>query len=96
MPEPSVRLPDFTMLQKINDCSSSPVGVPTVLKRRKAEIDAGEWAWFRFSSRVNVRWVPQGDGIFECQFLVSFLPCICSTLMVGPNVDYSKDPPGLG
>ncbi|KAJ7686385.1 hypothetical protein B0H17DRAFT_1160660 [Mycena rosella] len=36
---------------------------------RLHEIDAGEWAWMRFSSRVNIRWIPQGDGKFECQFL---------------------------
>ncbi|KAJ7865231.1 putative aminoadipate reductase [Mycena leptocephala] len=44
-------------------------GTPTVTKRGKAEEDAGEWAWMRFSPRVNVRWVPLGDGTFECQFL---------------------------
>ncbi|KAF7378113.1 Acetyl-CoA synthetase-like protein [Mycena sanguinolenta] len=44
-------------------------GVPTIVKRRQAEVDAGEWAWFRFSNRVNVRWEPLGDGTFECQFL---------------------------
>ncbi|KAF7341009.1 Acetyl-CoA synthetase-like protein [Mycena sanguinolenta] len=44
-------------------------GLPTFAKRRQAEVDAGEWAWFRFNNRVNVRWEPQGDGTFECQFL---------------------------
>ncbi|KAJ7656866.1 putative aminoadipate reductase [Mycena polygramma] len=44
-------------------------GGPCLVKRRKAEEDAGEWQWLRFSSRVNVRWVPEGDGTFECQFL---------------------------
>ncbi|KAJ6601010.1 putative aminoadipate reductase [Mycena vulgaris] len=44
-------------------------GVPTTLKRHQEEIDAGEWSWMRFSSRVSVRWMPQGDGTFECQFL---------------------------
>ncbi|KAJ7439939.1 putative aminoadipate reductase [Mycena latifolia] len=44
-------------------------GGVTVVKMRQAEIDAGEWAWLRFSSRVNIRWVPQGDGTLECQFL---------------------------
>ncbi|KAJ7236073.1 acetyl-CoA synthetase-like protein [Mycena haematopus] len=48
---------------------ATEVGIPTIVKRRQAEVDAGEWAWFRFSSRANVRWEPQGDGIFECQFL---------------------------
>ncbi|KAJ7615659.1 putative aminoadipate reductase [Mycena polygramma] len=44
-------------------------GGPCLVKRRKAEEDAGEWAWLRFSSRVNVRWEPQGDGTYECQLL---------------------------
>ncbi|KAF7341014.1 Acetyl-CoA synthetase-like protein [Mycena sanguinolenta] len=44
-------------------------GIPTVVKRHQAEVDAGEWAWFRFNNRVNVRWEPQGDGTFECQLL---------------------------
>ncbi|KAJ6457233.1 acetyl-CoA synthetase-like protein [Mycena sanguinolenta] len=44
-------------------------GVPTMVKRCPAELDADDWAWFRFTNRVNIRWAPQGDGIFECQFL---------------------------
>ncbi|KAJ7443002.1 putative aminoadipate reductase [Mycena latifolia] len=44
-------------------------GASNRLKMRQAEIDAGEWAWMHFSSRVNIRWIPQGDGTFECQFL---------------------------
>ncbi|KAJ7892397.1 putative aminoadipate reductase [Mycena leptocephala] len=31
--------------------------------------DAKEWAWFRVSDLVKVRWVPQGDGTFEGQIL---------------------------
>ncbi|KAJ7683139.1 putative nonribosomal peptide synthetase [Mycena rosella] len=45
------------------------VGITTIVEMRQAEIDAGEWAWIRFSTRVNVRWMPQGDGTLECQFL---------------------------
>ncbi|KAG6835248.1 putative NRPS-like protein biosynthetic cluster [Arthromyces matolae] len=31
-----------------------------------------DWEYIRFGSdRVNIRWVPQGDGTFECQFLSS-------------------------
>ncbi|KAJ6482180.1 putative aminoadipate reductase [Mycena vitilis] len=44
-------------------------GGPCIVKRRKAEEDAGEWQWLRFSNRVNVRWVREGEGTFECQFL---------------------------
>ncbi|KAG6853021.1 putative NRPS-like protein biosynthetic cluster [Blastosporella zonata] len=28
-----------------------------------------DWEYMRFQDRANVRWVPQGDGTFECQFL---------------------------
>ncbi|KAF8151163.1 hypothetical protein K438DRAFT_2084818 [Mycena galopus ATCC 62051] len=35
------------------------------------EGDATDWGWFRISDRLNVRWVPQGDGTFECQILTS-------------------------
>ncbi|KAJ7693172.1 hypothetical protein B0H17DRAFT_1168921 [Mycena rosella] len=45
------------------------IGVTNIPEMRQAEIDAGEWAWMRFGSCVNMRWIPQGDGTFECQFL---------------------------
>ncbi|KAF7341016.1 Acetyl-CoA synthetase-like protein [Mycena sanguinolenta] len=48
---------------------ATEIGIPTLVNRRQAEVDAGEWAWFRFNNRVNIRWEPQGDGAFECQFL---------------------------
>ncbi|KAJ7865170.1 putative aminoadipate reductase [Mycena olivaceomarginata] len=44
-------------------------GSPTVVHRDQTQVDPSDWAWFRFSSRVNIRWEPQGDGTFECQFL---------------------------
>ncbi|KAK7007684.1 acetyl-CoA synthetase-like protein [Favolaschia claudopus] len=44
-------------------------GAPTVIKRRQAEIDAREWDWIRFSRHSRIRWVPQGEGTFEAQFL---------------------------
>ncbi|KAJ7077650.1 hypothetical protein B0H15DRAFT_789481 [Mycena belliarum] len=31
--------------------------------------DVQEWEWFRFSSKVKLRWMPQGDGTYECQVL---------------------------
>ena len=34
------------------------------------QADEKDWAYMQFSERANVRWVPQGDGTFECQFLV--------------------------
>ncbi|KAJ7625734.1 putative aminoadipate reductase [Roridomyces roridus] len=46
-------------------------GAPSIVKRHQEEKDAGEWAWLRFSDRVHVRWMPQGDGTFECQFLTT-------------------------
>ncbi|KAJ7656834.1 putative aminoadipate reductase, partial [Mycena polygramma] len=72
------RVGDFLFSEGVNitpiygatECDGSiPVGLPTIVKRRQAEEDAGEWEWLRFSSHVNVRWVPEGDGTFECQFL---------------------------
>ena len=29
-----------------------------------------DWQWMAFPNYVRVRWVPQGDGNYECQFLV--------------------------
>ncbi|KAF7340995.1 Acetyl-CoA synthetase-like protein [Mycena sanguinolenta] len=44
-------------------------GAVTDIKVRQAERDAGEWNWMRFSDHVNIRWLPQGEEVFECQFL---------------------------
>ncbi|KAG6899436.1 hypothetical protein C0993_010311 [Termitomyces sp. T159_Od127] len=33
--------------------------------------DEGDWAYMEFSDRSKIRWVPQGDGTFECQFLTA-------------------------
>ncbi|KAJ7718257.1 putative aminoadipate reductase [Mycena metata] len=66
------RVGDFLFAQGVNVVpvyGGTEFGAVSVVHRRQAEVDAGEWVWFRFSSRVNVRWVPQGDGTFECQFL---------------------------
>ncbi|KAF7347140.1 Acetyl-CoA synthetase-like protein [Mycena venus] len=57
------RVGDFLFSQGVNlvpAYGATEFGAPTVVKRRQAEVDAGEWAWFRFSSRSNIRWVPQG------------------------------------
>ena len=32
---------------------------------------SADWAWFSFCSRVKPRWIPQGDGTYELQLLVS-------------------------
>ncbi|KAJ7760072.1 putative aminoadipate reductase [Mycena maculata] len=66
------RVGDALFGQGINLVSAygtTEIGGVTIVKRRQAEIDAGEWAWIRFSPRVNIRWIPQEDGTFECQFL---------------------------
>ncbi|KAG6860000.1 hypothetical protein C0995_000687 [Termitomyces sp. Mi166 len=31
--------------------------------------DPGDWEYMQFQDHMNIRWVPQGDGSFECQFL---------------------------
>ncbi|KAG6888349.1 hypothetical protein C0995_009042 [Termitomyces sp. Mi166 len=33
--------------------------------------DEGDWAYMEFGKRAKVRWMPQGDGTFECQFLTT-------------------------
>ncbi|KAJ7622608.1 putative aminoadipate reductase [Mycena polygramma] len=65
------RVGDLLFSQGVNISpiyGATEFGTPTIIKRRKAE-DAGEWEWLQFSSRSNIRWVPQGDGTFECQLL---------------------------
>lgn len=54
-------------------------GSPTWAIPRKG--DEKEWAWMEFSDRAKLRWVPQGDGTFECQFLVS--PSFGSVISLG-------------
>ncbi|KAG6892282.1 nonribosomal peptide synthetase [Termitomyces sp. T159_Od127] len=34
-------------------------------------VDEQDWAYMEFSDRAEIRWVPQGDGTFECQFLTT-------------------------
>ena len=43
-------------------------GSPTYALPRKGDED--DWAYMEFSERSKVRWVSQGDGTYECQFLV--------------------------
>jgi hypothetical protein len=35
-----------------------------------------DWSWFSFIDSVNPRFISQGDGLYECQFLVSHT-CLC-------------------
>ncbi|KAJ6457360.1 putative aminoadipate reductase [Mycena sanguinolenta] len=63
---------DFLFNQGINIVTlygGTEFGAVTDLRVRQTERDAGEWNWMRFSDHVNIRWVPQGERVFECQFL---------------------------
>ncbi|CAA7263092.1 unnamed protein product [Cyclocybe aegerita] len=42
-------------------------GSPTYPFKRKE--DAADWEYMEFDKRCKIRWAPQGDGTFECQFL---------------------------
>ncbi|KAJ3824337.1 acetyl-CoA synthetase-like protein [Lentinula raphanica] len=42
-------------------------GVVTELRLDQSDT----WQYFEFKKEVNIRWVPQGDGTFEAQFLTS-------------------------
>ncbi|KDR70727.1 hypothetical protein GALMADRAFT_75816 [Galerina marginata CBS 339.88] len=46
-------------------------GSPTLIYRRQEDNAIEDWAYMEFSERCKVRWMPQGDGTYECQFLVS-------------------------
>ncbi|KAJ3821631.1 putative aminoadipate reductase [Lentinula raphanica] len=39
----------------------------------KAAIDPENWSYAEFSDKCEIRWVPQGDGTFEAQFLTTKL-----------------------
>ncbi|KAF9223042.1 putative aminoadipate reductase [Gyrodon lividus] len=43
-------------------------GGPVFTPNKKDIVD-GDWNWFRFAD--NIRWVPQGDGTYECQVLTT-------------------------
>ena len=36
--------------------------------------DERDWQYIEFTDAVKIRWDPQGDGIFEAQYLVRFFP----------------------
>lgn len=39
---------------------------------RRTDGPAGpDWEWMAFDERLSCRWIPQGDGSYELQFLVS-------------------------
>lgn len=37
----------------------------------KRKGDEKDWAYMEFAESCNIRWVPQGDGTYECVFMVS-------------------------
>ncbi|GLB38113.1 putative acetyl-CoA synthetase-like protein [Lyophyllum shimeji] len=66
------KLGDFMIAQgvKLNPgYGGTEFGSPTHAIPRPG--DEADWAYMEFSSRCKVRWVPQGDGTYECQFLTT-------------------------
>ena len=51
---------------------ATETGVSTVFSKRTKEDDA-TWDYMEFSQMTKVKWVPQGDGTYECQFKVNYL-----------------------
>lgn len=49
----------------------SEFAIPTAVNMAA---DRADWQWHRFSEKAHVIWAPQGDGTFECQFLVGRPP----------------------
>lgn len=63
-------------------------GAPTYLKRRPGGY--GDWEWITMDERVKIRWDPQGDGTYECQFLVRLLDMSnCHFLIVNTLLDHA-------
>ncbi|KAF8953018.1 putative aminoadipate reductase [Flammula alnicola] len=66
----SPKLGDNMLVAGVKLCSvygATEFGSPTHPVTRKG--DEMDWAYMEFSDRSKVRWVPQGDGTYECQFL---------------------------
>ncbi|KAG5721421.1 Linear gramicidin synthase subunit D [Termitomyces sp. T112] len=66
------RLGDFMVsagVKLIPTYGATEFGSPTYTIPRPG--DDGDWAYMKFSDRAKVRWMPQGDGMFECQFLTT-------------------------
>ena len=40
---------------------------------KRTKEDEAAWAYMEFGAHTNIRWMPQGDGTYECQFQVSSL-----------------------
>ena len=46
---------------------------PSSRSFKRIKEDEADWAYMEFGAHTNVRWIPQGDGTYECQFQVSSL-----------------------
>jgi hypothetical protein len=44
-------------------------GGPTYMSRRPGGTE-NDWEWMSIDERTGIRWEPQGDGTYECQFIV--------------------------
>ena len=52
--------------------ASAVMDIDYSLPAEAPERTYADWAWMRFSDQVNPRWIDQGDGTFELQFLVCY------------------------
>ncbi|KAJ7141650.1 putative aminoadipate reductase [Mycena filopes] len=48
---------------------ATELGAPVHTVPLKQDIADGDWVYLKFDSRVNIRWVPYGDDLFEAVFL---------------------------
>ncbi|KAF8892830.1 acetyl-CoA synthetase-like protein [Gymnopilus junonius] len=54
-------------VKMVTSYGGTEFGSPTTVFKRKEDED--DWDFVEFDHRCKVRWVPQGDGTYECQFL---------------------------
>ncbi|KAF8174554.1 putative aminoadipate reductase [Pholiota molesta] len=45
-------------------------GGPTYMSRRPGGTE-NDWEWMSIDERTGIRWEPQGDGTYECQFITN-------------------------
>lgn len=75
---------DYLVSKKVHICSvygGTEFGCVTTLKLTE---DRNDWQWHRFSEEVEINWLPQGDGTFECQFLVNLALDTSETKLTKP------------
>lgn len=44
-------------------------GGPTYMSKRPGGTE-NDWEWMSIDERTGIHWEPQGDGTYECQFIV--------------------------